>query len=125
LATPCKITSDHEPVRSSANDSLEPGALGDKVLLRAMRAHGNAAEYMPLAIVMILVLGLLYAPAYILHALGSGFTLGRVAQAVGMVREEHPNAIRFTGNLLTGLTYLLGSTACLYYALTGGGWTLH
>ncbi len=102
-------------------DSLEPGAIGDAVLVRAIRAHGNAAEYMPLAIIMILILTLLPSPIYLLHGLGSGFTIGRILQAIGMVREKHPNAVRFTGNLLTGITYLLGSAACIYYALASVG----
>jgi uncharacterized membrane protein YecN with MAPEG domain len=98
-------------------DSLTPGAMGDDVLVRAIRAHGNAAEYIPLAIVMILILALLSAPPLLLHGLGSGFTFGRVAQALGMTRVKHPNAIRFTGNLFTGLVYLIGSVACIYYGL--------
>jgi len=102
-------------------DSLTPGAMGDDVLVRAIRAHGNATEYIPLAIVMILILALLSAPAYLLHGLGAGFTIGRVAQAWGMTREKHPNAIRFTGNLFTGLVYLIASSACIYFALTQSG----
>ena len=99
-------------------DSLTPGAIGDDVLVRAIRAHGNAAEYIPLAILMILILALLEAPGFLLHGLGGGFTFGRVAQAFGMTRGKHPNAVRFTGNLFTGLVYLIGSIACIYYALT-------
>jgi len=99
-------------------DSLTPGAVGDDVLVRAIRAHGNASEYVPLAIVMILILSLLSAPAILLHGLGTGFTVGRVAQAYGMTREKHPNAIPFAGNLCTGLVYLVGSAACIYYAST-------
>jgi len=101
-------------------DSLVPGTMGDDVLVRAIRAHGNASEYIPLAIVMLLILGLLSAPVAVLHGLGGVFTLGRVAQAVGMTREKHPNAIRFTGNLFTGLVYLAGAIACIYYAFAGG-----
>jgi uncharacterized membrane protein YecN with MAPEG domain len=98
-------------------DSLTPGAMGDDVLARAIRAHGNAAEYMPLAIVMMLILALLAAPISLLHGLGALFTFGRVAQAFGMSREKHPNAIRFTGNLCTGLVYLIVSIACIYNGL--------
>lgn len=100
--------------------SLVPGAMGDDVLVRAIRAHGNASEYIPLAIVMLLILALLSAPAAVLHVLGAVFTLGRIAQAFGMTREKHPNAIRFTGNLFTGLVYLAGAVACIYYAFPGG-----
>lgn len=97
-------------------DSLTPGAMGDEVLVRAMRAHGNAAEYMPLALLMLLLLALLEAPLALVHGLGAGFTTGRIFHALGMFREKHPNAVRFTGNLLTGLVYLIGPLACLYYA---------
>ena len=98
-------------------DSLTPGALGDDRLIRAIRAHGNATEYIPLAIVLLLIISLLGAPSVLLHGLGGAFTLGRFAQAIGMTLEKHPNAIRFTGNLFTGLVYLIGSVACLYYSL--------
>jgi len=59
-------------------DSLEPGTLGDTILVRAIRAHGNAAEYMPLALVILLLLDVSSA---LLHALGATFTIGRLAQA--------------------------------------------
>lgn len=98
-------------------DSLDPGATGDEILVRAIRAHGNAAEYMPLAILMLLVLALFGAPLALIHGLGAAFTLGRVTHAAGMFREKHPNAVRFTGNLLTGLVYLIGPLSCLYYAV--------
>jgi uncharacterized membrane protein YecN with MAPEG domain len=91
--------------------------MGDDILVRAIRAHANAAEYMPLAILLVLILALLNAPLALIHGLGAGFTIGRVFQAAGMFRENHPNAIRFTGNLLTGLLYLIGSASCLYFGL--------
>jgi hypothetical protein len=98
--------------------SLTPGATGDAILIRAIRAHANASEYMPLAIIMLLVLALVSASPALLHALGATFTLGRICQALGMVQQKHPNGIRFTGNLLTGLVYLSGAIFCLYFALT-------
>jgi len=96
-------------------NALTPGAMGDASLVRAIRAHGNASEYMPLAMIMLLLLALLQAPLPLLHSLGAVFTVGRIVQAIGMAQEEHPNAIRFTGNLFTGLVYLSGAIACIYY----------
>ena len=98
-------------------NSLIPGAMGDERTVRAIRAHGNASEYMPLAMVMLVVLAFLSAPLTLLHGLGGTFTVGRLCQAIGMSREKHPNAIRFTGNLFTGLVYLAGSIASIYYGL--------
>jgi uncharacterized membrane protein YecN with MAPEG domain len=99
-------------------DSLEPGATGDAILTRAIRAHGNAAEYMPLAMIMLIALALLGAPVVLVHALGASFTVGRIFHAAGMFRENHPNNIRFIGNLMTGLVYLIGPISCIYYGLT-------
>jgi len=98
-------------------DALQPGATGDAELIRAIRAHGNTTEYVPTALIMLFVLALFPAPPVLLHALGAALTLGRVLLAIGMNREQHPNAIRFSGNLLTGLVYLGGAYACLYYAM--------
>lgn len=102
-------------------DALTPGALGDDATIRAIRAHGNATEFIPLAILLMLILALLSTPTLLLHGFGSAFTIGRVLQAFGMTRRKHPNAIRFTGNLLTGLVYLIGAIACLYFAI-GSTW---
>jgi len=99
-------------------NSLTPGARGDETLVRAVRAHANASEYMPLAIVMILILALLSAPLALIHALGALFTFGRIAQAAGMLREKHPNAVRFAGNLFTGIVYLAGAISCIYFSLS-------
>ena len=98
--------------------ALEPGAAGDATLTKAVRAHGNATEYIPTALLLLLILALLSAPGYLLHGLGASFTFGRVAQAAGMMRDKHPNAVRFTGNLLTGLVYLIASCAALYYSFS-------
>ena len=97
--------------------ALEPGATGDATLTRAFRAHANATEYIPTALLLLLLLALMTAPGALLHGLGAAFTVGRIAHAAGMMRQRHPNAIRFLGNLLTGLVYLIGSGAALYYAL--------
>ena len=98
-------------------NALEPGATGDATLTRAIRAHGNATEFIPAALFLLLTLALLSASTALLHVLGAGFTVGRIAQAAGMMREKHPNAIRFVGNLFTGLVYLVGSGSLVYYAL--------
>jgi len=99
--------------RRGAQNALEPGATGDASLTRAMRAHGNFAEYAPTALLLLLILALLGLPGTLLHLFGGGFTIGRVVHAIGMMRPDHPNAIRFTGNLITGLTLLIGGVICI------------
>lgn len=53
-------------------------------LLVAIRAHGNAAEYVPTLIVMFLLVGA-RSPAVVAIPLIVGATLSRVAHAVGLL----------------------------------------
>lgn len=104
-------------LRRGAQSQLQPGDLGDAMLIRAIRAHGNFAEYAPLVLLLLLGVALLDGPALWLHALGGGFTAGRVFHAFGMMLDKHPNPVRFIGNLTTGLALLLGAAACIWLAL--------
>jgi len=54
-------------------------------LVRPVRAHGNAAEWVPLGILLLLVLELSGAGSrFTLHLLGGSFFLGRVLHAAGV-----------------------------------------
>ena len=103
--------------RRGAQDQLQPGDMGDARLTRAIRAHANYAEHAPLVLLLLLGMALLEAPLFWLHLLGAGFTAGRVFHVFGMMRDKHPNAVRFIGNLATGLALLGGGGACLWLAL--------
>ena len=99
--------------RRGAQGQLQPGDMGDAVLTRAIRAHANFAEYAPIVLLLLLMLALLgFAPLW-LHLYGGGFTIGRVIGAIGMMRAQHPNALRFTGNAFTGLALLTGAVAVI------------
>ena len=103
-------------LRRGRQKKLQPGDMGDAMLTRAIRAHANFAEYAPLVLLLLLGIALLGGPSAWLHALGAGFTIGRLFHALGMMLDKHPNAIRFVGNLTTGLALLLGAMACLWLA---------
>jgi hypothetical protein len=107
-------------LRRGAQDQLQPGDTGDAVLTRAIRAHANFAEYAPTVLLLLLGMALLDGPQAWLHSLGAGFTAGRVCHVIGMMREKHPNAVRFIGNATTGLALLLGAAACLWLAFDPG-----
>jgi uncharacterized membrane protein YecN with MAPEG domain len=104
-------------LRRGAQKQLQPGDVGDASLVRAIRAHANFAEYAPLVLLLLLGMALLDAPEAWLHLLGGVFTIGRIFHVLGMTRETHPNAIRFIGNLTTGLSLLFGGFGCLLLAL--------
>ncbi|MBU6408248.1 MAG: MAPEG family protein [Alphaproteobacteria bacterium] len=87
-------------------------ALGDgghPNLQRAIRAHANAAEYIPAGIAGLILLAWLQAtPAWLLHAAGVSLTLGRILHGIGLSAGER-NAGRMFGTLLTWVGFgLLG-----------------
>ncbi len=57
-------------------------------LQRVIRAHGNAAEWIPLGIVMLLCLELHGLGGLALHLLGGAFVLGRFLHATGVIMKS-------------------------------------
>lgn len=75
--------------------------LGDSPeLLLASRIHSNNAEFVPLAIVMLLIAELLGGHSVVIHACGGALLLARVFHVIGMPRKA-PNFFRFVGVALT------------------------
>ncbi len=84
------------------------GDAGNEEFLRAVRAHANAAEYIPAGIVGLLFVALMEpaTPLWLLHAAGISLTLGRISHAIGL-HTGVLNAGRMLGMVLTWTSYLL------------------
>ena len=91
----------------------------DGILQRKVRAFGNFMEYVPLALLLIILLELIGSPAWLLWLLGILLTIARIAHAWGVIKTYGPSPSRAVGFFLTGLVYLLGAGACLYYGVMG------
>ena len=89
--------------------------LGDgahPVLQRAVRVHAHFAEYVPLALLVMLLLELARLPAPLLHGYGLLLLASRAAHAIGVARSpEHLGwrlaAMVITCHLLAGGALLL------------------
>jgi hypothetical protein len=95
-------------------------ALGDAdipELARAVRAFGNATEYVPAGLVAIAVLAMVGAPPLVVHATGLTLLAGRIAHAVGLSRSGGASLPRAAGVVLTWLAYILGAVALVFYAI--------
>lgn len=94
-------------------------ALGDEgipELARAIRAFGNATEYVPAALAGLAVLAVVEAPALAIHITGLLLFVGRVLHAVGLSRSGAATFPRALGILFTWLAYVFASAALLFYA---------
>ncbi|MFN4226265.1 MAG: MAPEG family protein [Hyphomonas sp.] len=88
--------------RRSAQVSLGTG--GDADLEVRTRAHGNAAEYIPVTMLGLFVLAAMDAPLWMIHAIGGVFTAGRILHAIGLSATILP--ARALGMVLTWLGML-------------------
>lgn len=88
------------------------GTGDNRAFERAVRAHANAAEYIPAGLVGLVLLALMEpaTPVWLLHAAGISLTAGRIFHGVGLHMGDL-NLGRMLGMVLTWLSY----------ALLGGG----
>jgi len=89
-------------------------------MLVAIRAHGNNAEFVPLALIVMLLAELCGGHPAVLHVYGGLLLLARVAHWIGLPRPS-PNAFRYFGVAMTWLAIVAGSLYTLYlrFHLTG------
>ncbi len=89
---------------------------GNETMQRAIRAHGNNIEYVPLALAGMVVLFFLGADVMFIHAVGAVFTLGRIMHGIALSKanRSRPQEI---GMILTFASLIFIAGGCLYWAL--------
>jgi uncharacterized membrane protein YecN with MAPEG domain len=94
-------------VRARQKHKVSLGDGGNPAVLQAMRAHGNATEYIPAALVGLGLLAILDpVPILAVQVLGGVFTFGRVLHGIGLSTSGGVSAGRMIGILSTWLAFL-------------------
>lgn len=96
-------------------------AIGDgenTLLLRAIRAHANFAEYAPFGLILIIACETLAAPALLIHVLGMALLIGRLLHAFGVSRQAEVFAFRVSGMASTFACYVLATGFILVRTLS-------
>ncbi len=83
--------------------SVSLGDGGNPRMLRMIRMHGNAAEYVPLALVLMLAFEISGGWPTALHIIGLTLVAGRLLQTWGMWSSDMPGFCRGAGQTLTWL----------------------
>jgi uncharacterized membrane protein YecN with MAPEG domain len=78
-------------------------------VVRASRAHGNNAEWVPLALLLLLLLELSHSSSLWLHILGGALFAGRIFHAAGVLTKQ-----RAISTLGATITYVVVSTEVLW-----------
>jgi len=93
---------------------IEHGDGGDERLRRVIRTHGNFAEFVPLALLVMLILEIEGGSATLLHGLGIVLIVARILHVVGMIGEQDIRPARAGGALLTHLVIGVAALNVLY-----------
>lgn len=101
--------------RRSARVALGDG--GNRLLLRRQRVHANFAEYVPLALILMLLAEQQSMQPAIIHAIGALLLTGRAIHAIGVNRDPEQLWQRVTGMALTFTALICSAIVNLVYAL--------
>ncbi|HJU25638.1 MAG TPA: MAPEG family protein [Rhodanobacteraceae bacterium] len=83
------------------------GTGGNERLARAIRAHANAIEYLPIALLLLLILEMDQTQPWLLHLFGIVLIIGRVLHAIGLSNSPGFSFGRAAGITLTLLVILV------------------
>ena len=94
------------------------GESGDPVALeKAVRAHGNNTEYVPIILVGLGVMAMMGASAQTISILGGTLFVARVFHAYGIQQAKVPNVFGMVGNIVTWLVMLCVATTLVLQAM--------
>lgn len=94
-------------LRQTARVAIGDG--GDKALRRAIRVHGNFAEYVPLALILIFAAESLGMSAVWVHGLCIALLIGRLFHAYGVSQVKEPLLFRQLALSINGLVMIIAS----------------
>ena len=90
------------------------------LLTRAVRAHANFAEYVPIALLLIYFVEVAGSAAIWIHALCAPLLLGRLVHAYGISQVKEDFRFRVVGMALTLTVIIVASLALIGLAMLRG-----
>lgn len=86
---------------------------GDALLTSRSRAFGNASEYIPAGMIVLVLMALLGFQSLWIHVVGGTLLLGRLLHAWGLSQTKQPSFGRVFGMVLTQLALIGGAGALI------------
>lgn len=104
-------------VRQRRKHGVGIGDGGVESLQLAIRAFGNATEYVPAGLVALTALAFAGAMPLVIHPIGLILFVGRLAHGFGLSRSSGVSLARTVGVLATWIAYVAAAAALLFYAV--------
>lgn len=92
-----------EVSRRRRRHDVSYGDGGVPELVQAIRAHANACEYIPIALIVMALSEGMGAPPLLLHVAGAMLVVGRVMHGAYFLAGARRFNLRFFGMMLTGV----------------------
>jgi uncharacterized membrane protein YecN with MAPEG domain len=102
-------------LRMQARVSIGDG--GNLTLADRIRRHGNFAEHVPLALILLGILELDRTRPAVLHALGATLVVARILHPLGLHHDRIPHPLRAAGAFATFAVTLVGAVLALSSSL--------
>lgn len=103
-------------IRVRRGEKVGIGDGGNRELAKCIRVHGNFSETAPFLVAILILLPLLGAKEWLVHAIGLPALTGRIMHAIGLGRTAGSSFGRVSGMLLTLLALGFGAIALLVLA---------
>lgn len=107
----------HLVIRQRMALKIALGDGGEAVLSRVIRGHANAAETIPVTLLLLVLIALAGTPAWVVHVLGAAFTLGRGLHAWHFAHDDASMSFRSAGMAITLLVQVLAAFGLIGHAL--------
>lgn len=104
-------------VRQRGRHRVAIGDGGVPELIRALRAFGNAAEYIPAGLAALAILAIAGSPPGLIHAIGAALLVGRIVHGTSLSLSEGPSIGRTAGMMLTWLAWLAAAVSLIFFGL--------
>jgi uncharacterized membrane protein YecN with MAPEG domain len=98
-------------------EKITLGDGGFPPLIRAIRAHANATEVAPVALIGLIAMAMATAPLWAIHVGGLSLTLGRALHAYGLSRDDGASFGRMVGMVLSLFALIWIAVTCIWVAL--------
>jgi uncharacterized protein len=105
-------------IRSRRGARIAIGTGGNTELARAIRVHGNFAEYVPLTLLLLTFMEMQGRPSWWIHLLCLALIAGRLVHAYG-VSQEQENILFRTVGMVTTFAVLASSSVSLLASALG------
>jgi len=92
---------------------------GNEDMQRRIRMHGNFAEYVPFALILIFLTETGNMAPWFIHGLGIALVIGRISHAVGLYNIAPINKARQIGMILTLLVIIIGALTSIFAYFSG------